>query len=76
MNSTIERISVLITAYKNSHLVERYVSSLKEAFNSKLPETIIIDDTPNDPGIKKVVEAYAAKSALSRFSKLVVSYLP
>ena len=39
-------------------------------------ETIIIDDTPNDPGIKKVVEAYAAKSALSRFLKLVVSYLP
>jgi GT2 family glycosyltransferase len=59
MKPTIDRISILITAYKNSELVERCVSSLKAAFDGKLPETVIVDDAAGDPEIKKIVEAYA-----------------
>lgn len=57
--SSRERISVLITAYKNSELVERCVSSLKAAFGGKLPETVIVDDAAGDPEIKKLAESYA-----------------
>lgn len=57
---TIERISVLITAYKNADLVERCVSSLKKAFDGRLPETVIVDDAAGDPCIRELAESYAA----------------
>ena len=58
MKLTIDRISILITAYKNPHLVRRCISSLKDSFGGKLPETIVIDDASNDSEIKRIAEEY------------------
>ena len=58
ISNTIDRISVLITAYKNADLVKRCVDSLRAAFGGALPEIVIVDDTPGDEDIRKVVEDY------------------
>lgn len=56
---TIDRISVLITAYKNADLVKRCVDSLRIAFDGELPETVIVDDAAGDSGIRELAESYA-----------------
>ena len=58
---TIDRISVLITAYKNAELVKRCVDSLRGAFGGKLPETIIVDDAAGDEATAKLAASYAAE---------------
>lgn len=56
---TIERISILITAYKNAGLVERCLSSLKRAFGGRLPETVVVDDAAGDAETEKLAKSYA-----------------
>lgn len=55
----IDRISVLITAYKNAELVRRCVDSMLETFGGRLPETVIVDDAAGDPDTKALAESYA-----------------
>lgn len=57
--NAIDRISVLITAYKNADLVRRCVDSLLRAFGGSLPETVIVDDAAGDSGIRELAESYA-----------------
>ena len=57
---TIDRISVLITAYKNADLVKRCVDSLRAAFGGMLPEVIIVDDAAGDAATAEVAASYAA----------------
>ncbi len=56
---TIDRISILIAAYKNAELVKRCVDSLKAAFGGVLPETIIVDDAAGDPAMAELAASYA-----------------
>ena len=58
---TIDRISVLITAYKNAELVKRCVDSLRVAFGGRLPETVIVDDAAGDAAIAELAASYAAE---------------
>ena len=58
---TIDRISVLITAYKNADLVKRCVDSLRVAFGGKLPETVIVDDAAGDVATAELAASYAAE---------------
>ena len=57
---TIDRISVLITAYKNAELVKRCVDSLRAAFGGVLPETVIVDDAAGDAATAELAASYAA----------------
>ena len=57
---TIDRISVLITAYKNAELVKRCVDSLRAAFGGVLPETVIVDDAAGDAATAELAVLYAA----------------
>jgi len=59
MEETIDRISVLITAYKNADLVRRCVDSLVQAFGGRLPETIVVDDAAGDEPTRALAESYA-----------------
>ena len=59
--NTIDRISVLITAYKNADLVKRCVDSLRAAFGGKLPETVIVDDAAGDAATVELAASYAAE---------------
>lgn len=56
---TIDRVSILITAYKNANLVKRCVDSLRESFGGKLPETVIVDDAAGDAEIAALAASYA-----------------
>lgn len=56
---TIERISILITAYKNAELVKRCVDSLLRAFGGELPETVIVDDAAGDKATADLAASYA-----------------
>ena len=56
----IDRISVLITAYKNADLVKRCVDSLRESFGGVLPETVIVDDAAGDKAIAELAASYAS----------------
>ena len=56
---TIDRISVLITAYKNAELVKRCVDSLRAAFGGELPETVIVDDAAGDAATAELAASYA-----------------
>ena len=58
--TTIDRISVLITAYKNAELVKRCVDSLRESFGGVLPETVIVDDAAGDKAIAELAASYAS----------------
>lgn len=58
--ATIDRISILITAYKNADLVKRCVDSLKCAFGGVLPETIIVDDAAGDAATAELAASYAS----------------
>ena len=58
---TIDRISVLITAYKNAELVKRCVDSLRAAFGGVLPETVIVDDAAGDAATAELAASYAAE---------------
>ena len=55
---TIDRISVLIAAYRNADLLKRCVESLRAAFGGRLPETVIVDDAAGDEETRKVVEGF------------------
>ena len=57
---TIDRISVLITAYKNADLVKRCVDSLRAAFGGMLPEVVIVDDAAGDAATAELAASYAA----------------
>ena len=57
---TIDRISVLITAYKNAELVRRCVDSLRTSFGGVLPETVIVDDAAGDAATAELADSYAA----------------
>ena len=61
ISHTIDRISVLITAYKNADLVRRCLGSLVAALGGRLPETVLVDDTPGDEGIRKVTDEFAGQ---------------
>ena len=56
---TIDRVSILITAYKNANLVKSCVDSLRESFGGKLPETVIVDDAAGDAEIAALAASYA-----------------
>lgn len=56
---TIERISILMTAYKNADLVKRSLSSLAAAFGDRLPETVVVDDAAGDKATRNVAEEFA-----------------
>ncbi len=58
--ATIDRISILITAYKNADLVKRCVDSLKESFGGRLPEVVIVDDAAGDVATAELAASYAA----------------
>lgn len=58
---TIDRISVLITAYKNAELVKQCVDSLRAAFGGTLPEVVIVDDAAGDVPTRELAESYAAE---------------
>ena len=58
---TIDRISVLITAYKNAELVKRCVDSLRAAFGGVLPETVIVDDAAGDAATAELAASYAVE---------------
>ena len=57
---TIDRISILITAYKNAELVKRCIDSLRAAFGGVLPETIIVDDAAGDVATAELAASYAS----------------
>lgn len=59
MNASRDRISILITAYKNAELVKRCVDSLIETFGGALPETVIVDDAAGDVSTRELAESYA-----------------
>ena len=61
MTAPIDRISVLITAYKNADLVRRCLGSLATALGGRLPETVLVDDTPSDEEIRKVADEFAGQ---------------
>ena len=56
---TRERISILLTAYKNADLVARCIDSLLTVCGGRLPELILVDDTPGDPELKALATRYA-----------------
>lgn len=56
---TIDRISVLITAYKNAELVSRCLDSLRKAFGGELPEVVLVDDAAGDAATKALADSYA-----------------
>ena len=56
---TINRISVLMTAYKNADLVRRSLGSLVAAFDGHLPETVLVDDAAGDEETRKMAEEFA-----------------
>lgn len=58
-SKTIDRISILMTAYKNADLVRRSLSSLAAAFGDRLPETVVVDDAAGDEDTKKAVDEFA-----------------
>jgi GT2 family glycosyltransferase len=55
----IDRVSVLITAYKNAELVKHCVDSLLRTFGGELPETVIVDDAAGDEATRVLAESYA-----------------
>ena len=55
----IDRISILITAYKNADLVRRCMDSLIAVYGAHLPETVIVDDAAGDDATRKLAEGYA-----------------
>lgn len=57
--NVMNRISVLITAYRNSELVKRCVDSLRTACGGVLPETVIVDDAAGDVPTRELAESYA-----------------
>ena len=57
--NAIDRISVLITAYKNAELVKRCVDSLLEVYGGRLPELVIVDDAAGDMATRELAEGYA-----------------
>ena len=59
MNDAIDRISILITAYKNAELVRRCVDSLLSVYGARLPETVLVDDAAGDGPTKALAEGYA-----------------
>ena len=61
ISNTIDRISVLITAYKNANLVRRCLGSLAAALGGRIPETVLVDDTPGDEEIRKVADEFAGQ---------------
>jgi len=58
--TTRNRVSVLIAAYKTPDLVRQCLDSLIAVCGGKLPETIIVDDAAGDPEMKACVESYSA----------------
>lgn len=58
--STRNRVSVLIAAYKTPDLVRQCLDSLIEVCGGVLPETIIVDDAAGDPEMKACVVSYSA----------------
>lgn len=58
---TIDRISILIAAYKNAELLKRCVDSLRAAFGGILPETVIVDDAAGDAATAELAASYAAE---------------
>lgn len=53
------RLSLLITAYRNSELVGKCLDSIVGTFKGAPPEIVVVDDTPGDPAIRAVVERYS-----------------
>jgi len=53
------RVSLLITAYRNAELVRRCIDSLIEVYGERLPEIILVDDTPGDETVRSLAESYA-----------------
>ena len=58
-DDSIDRISILITAYKNAELVKRCVDSLLAVYGDRLPELVIVDDAAGDEATCKLAEGYA-----------------
>ena len=56
---TVDRISILIAAYKNAGFVRRCLESLVAALGGVLPETILVDDSAGDKELRKVAEEFA-----------------
>lgn len=59
MKEALNRISILITAYKNAELVKRCVDSLISVYGEHLPETVIVDDAAGDVPTRELAESYA-----------------
>ncbi len=57
--TTINRISILIAAYRNAYLLKRCLDSLLAAFQDEMPEVVVVDDLPGDEETKTVVEGFA-----------------
>ncbi len=56
---TVDRISILISAYRNAHLLKRCLDSLAASFHGELPEVVVVDDSPGDAEIRQVVGGFA-----------------
>ena len=61
MKNVLDRISILITAYKNAELVRRCMDSLISVYGAHLPETVIVDDAAGDIPTRELAEGYAGR---------------
>lgn len=59
ISPVIERVSILITAFKNPELVKQCVDSLLKMYGGRLPETVIVDDAAGDVPTAELVSSYA-----------------
>ena len=57
--ATRDRISILITAYRNADLVARCLDSLLSVCGGRLPETVLVDDAAGDPELARLAARYA-----------------
>ena len=58
-DATRNRISILITAYRNADLVARCLDSLLAVCDGRLPETVLVDDAAGDAETRAVADRYA-----------------
>lgn len=53
-----DRVSILITAYRNADLVKRCIDSLIKVYDAELPEIVLVDDTPGDEAVRELAKSY------------------
>ena len=61
MRDILDRISILITSYKNTGLLRRCIDSLIDVYGDRLPETVIVDDAAGDVPTRELAEGYAKR---------------